>query len=247
MAASAPTPAGFNIYDLLTRVTPGLFVLTIVAITAFEWSFLVSSTDSSFFTVIALFVGFLTGEIIDSFRMWMFAAPKPFRILLYNEQKNDELWTDLLDRVRNHHFAIIDPAYQSFSKEGEFWPMFQRNFNIEEDLKDGNEIYLRLAVDLDADLTALTRRYQTTTMFVQNMRLATLFAIFSTVFSFTIETGASYEARVVLLMLLITFYTYLFLFKTIENTYVRLLLVQFDMAWPAKSKECMEQRNLDEF
>lgn len=44
--------------------------------------------------------------------------------------------------------------------------MFKRHFEIDDDLKDSNDIYLRLAADLDPELTALTRRFQTTTMFV---------------------------------------------------------------------------------
>ena len=43
------------------------------------------------------------------------------------------------------------------------------------------------------------------------------------------------------------FYTYLSIFKVIENTYVRLLLLQFDMMWQTNVEEDVEQRNLDEF
>ena len=247
MAASAPSPAGFNLYDLLTRVTPGLFVLTIMSLTMVEWDFLVSATESSFFAVIALFAGFLTGEIIDSIRMQLFAAPKPFRRLLYNERETGERWADLRDRVFDHHFLFGHPAHQFLSTQDEFWPVFKRHFDVDDDLKDSNEIYLRLAADLDPELTALTRRYQTTTMFVQNMRVATPLAIVATLFSFTAETGASDEARVFFLIILVFFWFYLYFFKAMEDTYVRLLLLQFDMAWPKRVEPDLEQRNLDSF
>ena len=206
MAASAPTPAGFNLYDLLTRVTPGLFFLTIVAVTCIQWDFLISATDSSFFTVIALFAGFLAGEIIDSVRMWLFAAPKPFRVLLYREQESEEQeskekesekrkfgdwWSDLRVRVHNHHFLVGQMTYQFSSAGDEFWPRFKRYLKTNDDLKDSNEIYLRLAADLDPKITALTRRYQTTTVFIQNMRVATPFAIICALLSLTVETGVS--------------------------------------------------------
>ena len=246
-ASAAPSLAGFNLYDLLTRVTPGLFILAIMAVTMMEWDFLVSATDSSFFGIIAIFAGFLTGEIIDSVRMSLFAAPKPFRRLLYEERKTGDRGTDLRDRVRNHRFLVRQPVRRFLSVQDEFWPMFKRQFEVDDDLKDSNEIYLRLAADLDPELTALTRRYQTTTMFVQNMRLATPFAIVVTVYSFTVETGASDDLRGLFLFLLVNLWVYLFLFRAIEDTYVRLLLLQSDITWPKRVESDVEQKNLDEF
>jgi len=245
-ASSAPSPVGFNLYDLLTRVTPGLFLLTVMTTTISGPMFLLEISDSSFFAVLAVFAGFLTGEIIDSVRMTLFAAPKPFRCLIYEERKSGDRWTDIRSRI-DYLFLFKGTASTHFLTSNSIWPKLKRYLRVDDELQDSNEIYLRLVFDIDSELTVMTRRYQTTTQFIQNMRVAVPIALFFIAYSFFADTDVILGTRVLLVITLSVISLYLYFYNAVENIYIRLLLLQFDMKWSNQSGLETNQKSLDEF
>jgi len=246
-ASSGPSPTGFNLYDLLTRVTPGLFLLTVMITTYVDTEVLLNISYSNLFAGLALFAGFLTGEIIDSFRMQWFAAPKPFRRLLYEERKSSDWWTNINNRITDHHFLFTGILSTSLVNRDPVWPVFIQHLRVDENLKGSNKIYLLLTVEIDSQLTTMTRRYQTTTIFVQNMRVAIPVAVLWVLVSFLIGGDTIQGLRVAVLIFVGPIGFLLYLFNAVENTYVRLLLHQIDVMWPEQSKPDTSQRKLDEF
>lgn len=231
MSVQAPTPTGFNLYDLLARITPGVFILIIVIATTLDTAVLLSYTDSSAFSAFVLFAGFLIGELVDSFRMSHFAAPKTFRYLIYEERGEDSKSLTKFGRIRNW---ISSPNYSiDLEARESFWNDFRQQFDTGDGFGDANEIYLQLHTYLAPQLTSHAQRYQTMTIFVQNLRIGAAFSVIWIFFVWLLNhSEAAPEMRGIMLSISLFVLLYVSYFNGPERVYVRLLLVAFSVDQP---------------
>ena len=117
----------------------------------------------------------------------------------------------------HHHFLFKGVLNIYLLTRDLRWPTLKQYFRVDDELQDSNEIYLRLAIELDSELTAMTQRYQTTTQFVQNMRVAMPIALLSIAYSVFADTDVIPEVRGLLLILLFVISIYLYLFNTVRK------------------------------
>lgn len=229
-AAQRPTPIGFSLYDLLTRIVPGSLLLVFFIIASLPFINPQSITvfmniDTSLVSIIFLASGFVFGELIDNLRMETFAAPYMFRQLFY-ERNNSK--PPLYDRRKKWSrspptlIGISDKTVESvFAKSNETFG----------DFNDPNEMYLHIYIHVSPQLSPLTDQYQTTTIFLQNIRIVTwlssIVILLSVIIVFLLGRSGLEFVLIFSFFLTLAVFAFLLIFHTAEEIYLRLLFTEF--------------------
>lgn len=185
-----PSPFGYSVFDFLTRIIPGLVVVTPLAV---SYVTLGPRVDVGYQPVLIglAVVGLVIGEVIDLVRSSLFRVPLPFKQVLYRHTDNREilsrfdrcdLWLQAkMPEALKPNFiteevgrgTLFDGSSEDFQEE------YESHFGLKFEETHPGLLYLSLLSHMDSRMSSDTRRYYTLRIFAQNLMFAALFTIFT--------------------------------------------------------------------
>lgn len=187
------SPFGYNFYDFLTRIVPGLTIIL-----PFYVGYLSAGTNVNVNSRVTLiFLGLIAlvfGELIDLFRSTIFRVPSPFKEIIYYHTHDEDilskwdkadLWLErrLPEFIRSKFLTneigrktIFEAANDDFRNE------YENHFNLDFNSNSTPTLYSTFLNYMDTKMTSRTRRYYTLRAFSQNLMAATIFMGLSTLY-----------------------------------------------------------------
>ena len=252
---SVRSSANFGVYDLLTRIIPGGFlVLTIWLIHLFSANpenlvFPTLFTNTSGL-ILAGTLFFVVGEIVNFLRSLVHPVPYPFMRLLYQEtggksklpphnqfilsthNRLKELVPSIViskspRSVRRFVSPRVSYGVRTQFRYG-FWTEFKDHFEVDDNLQQVTDIWGLFASFMEPYLTDDMRRQRTILHFLGNFVLSVCLCIYSVTSAYFIESG-----QMIVLAVLIIFISFLILYLVIplfslaESKYVNRLLISY--------------------
>ncbi len=180
MSAGAPIPS-LSLRDTLTRVIPGVVVLSPLLISANMTAPSVVPSGTPFYIIVAL-LSYLIGEIIDQFRAGLFRVPMTFRYFIYKQsgqiEKMPRRYRWIIDKQellpeRLHIYEEI-PTEELLPShlDLDFREDMESELGVDFDENRPRDIYDLLLVYMDSHFTARIRRQQSLAIFSSNLRMS---------------------------------------------------------------------------
>lgn len=172
----------FTIYDLLTRITPGLvFLIPLAAIvTQLDFGFLGNHPTYSGLAIILLSLIF--GEIINGLRLSLLDVPNQFRRVLYSDTGNEEYlsWRDRITLAGakwiSENIHEMDSGLSTNSlfdyRRGTLIAVVNQRFQPSKQINATYDLYELIISDLSGNESRRTRRLRSVYIFQQNTQLA---------------------------------------------------------------------------
>lgn len=238
----------FTIYDLLTRVIPGMVFLTpqVAIFTQFKFGFM--SDNPTYWGLVVIIGSLLIGELINGLRLSMLDVPNQFRRVLYSVTENE----DYLRRGNRMMIRIgkwfsqsireIDYGFATHSlfdyHEQTIVDIVNQRFEPSDDIKNAYDIYEIIISDLSGNESRRTRRLRSVYIFQKNTRLALMSsAILALLISLSgfVNPSEFSNAQVIialfvaLLLFLILYFVFLFAqgVASLDRIYIESLLSDY--------------------
>lgn len=185
MAQSRPF-LGFTLRDTLTRLVPGIVVLTPLLIGLILFSPNKLPNGPIFLALLGL-SAFLIGEVIDQFRSGLFRVPMTFRYFVYRETDeidNMSKWYQWLVQIQEklpekiYFYEDRDEADRLTSNlDLNFREDIESELGVDFEENRPREIYDLFLIYMEPYQTPRLRRMQSVSMFSTNLRIATAGAL----------------------------------------------------------------------
>lgn len=182
--SSNQTPTGFSIESFLTRIIPGLIVISPILLNIWVFDPNIIPTTNVDFLVIAL-VALIFGELIEQVRSGLFRVPKPFSHYLYTETGDDRFLPrtlrysaridNLLQKVVP--WGISEDHQLSDRLDFDFLAEMIKTFKLNPNLATSRDFYDALILHLGDDVNVRTKDYRNAYIFSKNLKLSTFIAL----------------------------------------------------------------------
>lgn len=223
---------GFSIYDIFTRVIPGLIIILSFIITPNLEMFSSSLNSASTAEILAVGVGaFLAGEVINLLRENWSPVPTTFRRILYQETDNGE-FLNSLDKMRLWAGFEI-PERRSIYKntDRELYAEIKSEFNLPDNFDITTDLYTLVVNHVDGDMSSRTERFQMVYTFTENFTWAMI--VFAIVIVYRGLVGDGVSIALTLVALVVQFAAMMIiglifdLYGRYEPMYVDSLITEF--------------------
>lgn len=185
------SPSGYSIYDLLTRVVPGITVLI-----PFIVAYLITETQVKVELNVALValagVGLVIGEVINLIRSSIVHVPVPFKQVIYHHTGDEsilgrgdrlDLWAKNKLPARYQSRFFTDDVGRSTifdSEEIDFQTSFEDHFGLDFEEDSAYSIYQTFLSYMDGRMATQTRRNYILRIFAQNLMFASGLTVLTT-------------------------------------------------------------------
>ena len=179
------SPLGYSIFDIMTRIVPGLTVVIPLAIAYALGDFRIEIGFQP--TIVVLILGgLLIGEIIDLLRSGLFPIPSPFTQVLYHHTEDKtilsrwdraDLWvSNRLPGRLKPQFLVTETGRRTVfdGSDFDFQDVFENQFELEFESSTPYLLYSAFRSHMDARMSSQTRRYYVLRIFAQNLMFASI-------------------------------------------------------------------------
>lgn len=234
------TPAGYSVFDFLTRIIPGLIVILplFVGLLLFGPSIIL---DVQISILLLSVLGLIIGEFIDFLRSSLFRVPSPFKQVLYHHTRDEEVlsWLDKVDlwiqrklptslqskflTSQTGRETIFNLSNSSFKDE------FEDQFNLSLDSTSPHTLYSTFLNHMDSRMASRTRRYYTLRIFSQNLMAATLGAGFVSLVVASLNLGDPKILAILFISIIILTIVFevALIFSSVSYPLVDLLIIDY--------------------
>jgi len=191
--SSAQTPTGFSLYDLSTRIIPG------IAISASLYFLLLVSTESipssisqaipTRIIIPFIIMSYIFGEAINTLRLNLLDVPWYFHRLVMTETQRDPDY-GIIGRLRNYTSTSNKPESVFSYKNNNVVDIVYQRFTIdEENILSINDLFSLIQSDLSDGMTEKTKRLRLLYEFISNMKIAGVGSAIIILYTILIEFG----------------------------------------------------------
>lgn len=238
--------ASYSIHGFLTRMVPGgVAALSVYFMSGGNSSILTTASPMMVLVMIAAF--YITGEIIEYFRLRISPVPKYFGRVLYTAERNPDFLTPS-DTVYYH--LILRPKLWINSKfdsdlttddldynsifgdtDEETLSHIRTKFKLPENYSNTKRLYKIFIKRLDLNLSTSAQRIQRSYIFFQNIKISAglgiVFALLLIVSQPSLSGDRSSDPIALIVILGIVLIYASTIFSRVDEEYVDTLLVEF--------------------
>ena len=185
--AAESSLTGFNISDLLTRLIPGTvlpisFSLLFIGVEPF----MINNIQSGHVVVFLIF-SFVVGEVINTFRVYLFNVPPYFRRILYTSTQDERYLGPLDSQMLKLSSESVDAHSLFHYSDKNIIDTIRQRFDLDDSFQNSANIYKLLISDISREMTQRTRRLENIFVFYQNVKISVGFSI---TFNMTVAIAA---------------------------------------------------------
>lgn len=176
--------ASFTIYDLLTRIIPGLVFLISQAAIATQFEFRIMADNPTYSALVIILVSLVLGEVMNGIRLSFLDVPNQFRRILYSSTGDEEYlaWMDRktirIAKWISENVYEIDSSFSTNSlfdyRRGTLIEVVNQRFEPSKRIVGSYDLYELIISDLSGNESRRTRRLRSVYIFQQNTRLSLL-------------------------------------------------------------------------
>jgi hypothetical protein len=237
--STGSSPFGYSFFDFLTRIIPGLVVVTPVLV---GYVILVPSVDTGYQPVMIglAVVGLIIGELIDFSRSPLFRVPLPFKQIIYHHTDNKNVlsrldrwslwlqakvpdsWKPNFITEEIARMTIFDASSKDFQEE------YESHFGLKFEEAHSHLLYSALLSYMDTKMSTDTRRYYTLRIFAQNLMVAAVLTLLSSlVMILLIDDTQLVLIFALSIMLLLVLFVLGIIFSSVAIQFVNRLIVDY--------------------
>ncbi|WP_440769918.1 hypothetical protein [Natronorubrum sp. DTA28] len=180
------TPVGFSFEAFLTRVVPGLVLMSPVLLALFLTSPIEINPSNTNLLLVSL-MALIFGELIEQLRSGLFRVPLPFTHSIYTatgDESHLPTWYQYLKKIDERFPDIVGSIKESNDEDllGERFNFDLQNemeekFELNPDSALPRDFYDSLLLYLGDDLSSRTRNYFNLYVFNTNLKVATILSL----------------------------------------------------------------------